>query len=48
MLFGNPGEFSEKSRPVSLATSPDAQGMTLSPNIGPQELDQYREYLNER
>lgn len=35
-------------RPVSLPKSPDAQGqfrMTLSPNIGPQELEQYREYL---
>lgn len=38
----------EKSRPVSLATSPDAQGqfrMSVSPNIGPKELEQYREYL---
>lgn len=46
--FLNSRRLLKKLRPVSLALSPDAQGqfrMTLSPNIGPHELEQYREYL---
>jgi hypothetical protein len=42
------GKFSEICAYVLLTVSPKVQGlfrMTLSPNIGPQELEQYREYL---